>query len=67
MEVWLETDRTVDRETHAHTLEYWKDPDLETIRQAITPLQVRLSKIDDPERKRWGVERVPHMLQAMEF
>ena len=67
VEVWLETDRTVDRETHAHTLEYWKDPDLEVVRQAIVPLQLRLSKLDDPHRKQRGVKRLQNMLQAMEF
>lgn len=67
VDVWLTTDRTVDAETHAHTLEYWKDPDLETVRHAITPVQVRLSKIDDPERKRLGIERLRQTLQAMEF
>lgn len=67
VDVWLATDRVVDRETHAHSLEYWNDPDLEIVRQAINPLQVRLSKIDDQERKRRGVERLQHTLQTMQF
>ncbi len=67
VDVWLATDRTVDQETHAHTLEYWNDPDLETVRQTITPLQVRLSKIDDPNRKQQGIEKLRQTLQAMEF
>ena len=67
VDVWLATDRAVDRETHAHSLEYWNDPDLENVRQAITPLQVRLSKIDDPKRKQQGVEKLRQTLQAMEF
>ncbi len=67
VDVWLATDRTVDRETHAHSLEYWSDPDLENVRQVITPLQVRLSKIDDPKRKQQGIEKLRQTLQAMEF
>lgn len=67
VEVWLATDRIVDQETHAHSLEYWNDPDLERVRQAITPLQMRLSRLDDPERKRRGVERLQNVLQTMEF
>lgn len=67
VDVWLATDRTVDGETHAHTLEYWKDPELEAVRQEITPLQVRLSKIDDPERKRQGIERLRQTLQSLEL
>ena len=61
------TDRAVDRETHAHSLEYWNDPDLENVRQAITPLQVRLSKMDDAKRKQQGIEKLLQTLQAMEF
>ncbi|MBI2998630.1 MAG: hypothetical protein HYY46_09285 [Deltaproteobacteria bacterium] len=67
VEVWLATDRAVDRETHAHSLEYWDDPDLEKVRQAIMPLQVRLSKIDDPRRKQQGIEKLLQHLQAIEF
>ena|SRR3990172_6277534 len=67
VDVWLAADRTIDEETHAHSLEYWKDPDLEAVRQAIVPLQVRLAKVEDTEQKRLGIERLVKTLQAMEF
>jgi hypothetical protein len=67
VDIWLATDRSVDQETHAHSLEYWKDPELETVRQAIIPLQVRLGKIDDPERKRQGIARLQQALEDMSF
>ena len=67
VDVWLATDRVVDRETHAHSLEYWNDPDLEVVRQLINPLQMRLAKIDDGERKRTGIAKLRQTLQALEF
>ena len=67
VDVWLAADRAIDDQTHAHALEYWKDPDLEMVRQAIVPLQVRLAKVEDTEQKRLGIERLVKTLQAMEF
>lgn len=67
VDVWLAADRTIDDQTHAHSLEYWKDPDLEAVRQAIVPLQVRLAKVEDAERKRLGIEHLVKTLQAVDF
>jgi len=67
VDVWLAADRTIDDQTHAHSLEYWKDPDLEVVRQRIVPLQVRLAKVEDAERKRVGIERLVKALQTIEF
>lgn len=47
---WLELDATVDRITRAHVLPYWKDQDLQPIREKIREIQVKISKMTDPER-----------------
>lgn len=48
---WLELDSKVDRITRAHVLPYWKDQDLKPIREKIREIQVKISRMTDPERE----------------
>lgn len=67
IDTWLATDRLMDQEMHVHTLTPWNDLALQPVRQAINSLQARLSKIDDPERKRREINNLEEILKTTEF